>query len=102
MPWRFLSERESKRGGELIDPFMNPGRNVKQEAVRGGVGYLCLRRGGFHRRRWRAGFICEAFFGMESCVDFFWCIFTGRALSKSKLLRTVLVECFAPTAAQVG
>ena len=31
MPWRFLSEREGKRGGELVDPFMNPECNVELE-----------------------------------------------------------------------
>ena len=39
-----------------------------------------------------AGFICEAFFGMEPCVDFLRWIFTGRALSEGKLLRIVPVE----------
>ena len=39
---------------------------------------------------------------MEPCVDFLWWIFTGRALSKGKLLRIVSVEGSAPTAAQVG
>ena len=71
MPRQFLSEREGKRGGELIDPFMNPELNVELEAIQGGAGHLCLRRGGFHRRGWRAGFMCEAFFGMEPCVDSF-------------------------------
>ena len=77
MPRRFLSEREGKRGGGLIDPFVNPERDVELEAAWGGVGRLCLKRGDFCRRGWRAGFIYEAFFGMEPCVDFFWWIFTG-------------------------
>ena len=71
MPWRFLSEREGKRGGELTDPFVNLKYNVEQEAARGSAGRLFLRKGGFRRRRWRAGFICEAFFEMEPCVDSF-------------------------------
>ena len=33
MPRWFLSEREGKRGGELIDPFVNLERNVKLEAA---------------------------------------------------------------------
>ena len=74
MPWQFLSEREGKRGGELTDPFVNLERNVELEAVRVGAGHLCL-RGGFRRRRWRAGFICEAFFEMDLCVDSFLWIF---------------------------
>ena len=51
-----------------------------------------------------AGFVtvCEAFFGMEPYADSFWCIFTGRALSEAKSPRATLVECFAPTAAQVS
>ena len=77
MPRWFLSEREGKRGGGLTDPFMNPERDVELEAARGGAGRLCLRRGGFRRRGWRAGFICEAFFGMEPCVDFLQWIFIG-------------------------
>ena len=60
-------------------------RDVKLEAVWGG-----------------AGFICEAFFGMEPCVDFLWWIFTRRALSEGKLLRIVPVEGSTPAAAQVG
>ena len=67
MPQRFLSEREGKRGGGLIDPFVNLERDVELEVARGSAGHLCLRRGGFHRRGWRAGFMCEAFFGMEPC-----------------------------------
>ena len=65
MPWRFLSLRDGNRGGGLTDPFMNPEHDVELEAARGGAGHLCLRRGGFRRRGWRARFICEAFFGME-------------------------------------
>ena len=95
MSWRFLSEREGKRGGGLIDPFVNPERNVELEVARGGAGHLCLRRGGFRRRRWRAGFICEAFFRMEPCVDSFWWIFTGRALSEGKPPKTAPVGGFA-------
>ena len=71
MPQWFLSEREGKRGGGLIDPFMNPECDVELEAAQGGAGRLCLRRGGFRQRRWRGGFICEAFFGMDLCVDSF-------------------------------
>ena len=99
MPWWFLSKRDGKRGGGLIDPFMNPERDVELEAARGGAGRLCLRRGGFRRRRWRAGFICEAIFGMEPCVDSFRWIFTGRALSEGKLPSIMLVEGSMPTAA---
>ena len=77
MPRRFLSERGDERGGALIDPYVNPEHDVEMEAARGGAGRLCLRRGGFHRRGWRAGFICEAFFGMEPCVNFLRWIFTG-------------------------
>ena len=98
MSWWFLSEREGKRGGGLIDLE----HDVELEATWGGVGHLCLRRGGFHRRRLHAGSICEAFFGMEPCVDFLRWIFTGRALSEVKLPRIVLVEGFTPTATQVG
>ena len=98
----FLSEREGKRGGGLTDPFVNPEHNVELEATGGGAGRLCLRRGGFRQRRWHAGFIYEAFFGMEPCVDSFWWIFTRRALSKGKLPGIVLVEGSMPTAAQVG
>ena len=39
---------------------------------------------------------------MEPCVDSFRWIFTGWALLEGKLPRTMLVEGFAPTAAQVG
>ena len=60
MPWWFLSERGGERGGGLIDPFVNPERDVELETVAGG-----------------ARLICEAFFGMEPCVDFLWWIFTG-------------------------
>ena len=58
MPRRFLSERGGERGGGLTDPFMNPERDVELEAARGGT-----------------GFIYEAFFGMEPCVDFLRWIF---------------------------
>ena len=102
MPWRFLSEGEGKRGGGLTNPFVNLERDVKPEAAQGGAGRLCLRRGGFCRRRWRTEFICEAFFGMEPCVDFLRWIFTGRALSEGKLPRIVLVGGSVPTTAQVG
>ena len=85
MPRRFLGEREGKQGGGLTDPFMNPERDVELEAARGG-----------------AGFICEAFFGMEPCVDFFRWIFARLALSEGKLLRIVTVEGSVPAAAQVG
>ena len=85
MPWRFLSERGDEQGGGLIDPFMNPKRDVKLKATWGG-----------------AGFICEVFFGMEPCVDFLRWIFTGQALSEGKSLRIVPVEGSAPAAAQVG
>ena len=39
--------------------------------------------------------VCEAFLGMEPHVDFFWRIFTGRALSEGKLPRTTPVGGFA-------
>ena len=42
--------------------------------------------------------IYEAFFGMESCVDFFRWIFIERALSEGKLLRIMLVEGSLPIA----
>jgi len=35
MPRRFLSERESERGGGLTDPFVNPERDVGLEAIVG-------------------------------------------------------------------
>ena len=75
MSWRFLSERGGERGGGLIDPFVNPEHDVKLETTTGG-----------------AGLICEAFFGMEPCVDFLRWIFTGQALSEGKLLRIKPVE----------
>ena len=81
MPRWFLSVR----GGGLTDTFVNPERDVKLEAAWGG-----------------AGFIYEAFFGMEPCVDFLGWIFARRALSEGKLLRIVTVEGFAPAVAQVG
>ena len=81
----FLSERGGERGGGLIDPFVNPERDVELETAADS-----------------AGLIYEAFFEMEPCVDFLWWIFTGRALSAGKLLRIVLVEGSVPVAAQVG
>ena len=99
MPRRFLSERGDERGGGLIDPFMNPERDVELEAARGGAGRICLRRGGFRRRGWRARFICEAFFGMVLRVDILRWIFTGRALLEGKLLRITSVEGSVPAAA---
>ena len=83
MLWQFLSERGGERGGGLTDPFMNLERDVELEATWGGV-----------------GFICEAFFGMEPCVDFLRWIFTGRALLEGKSLRIMPVEGFAPATAQ--
>ena len=50
MPWRFLSERESERGGGLTDPFVNLERDVRLEVM--------------------LDLIYEAFFGMEPRVDF--------------------------------
>ena len=85
----FLSERDGKRGGGLTDPFMNLEHDVELEAARGGASRLCLRRGGFRRRGWCAGFVCEAFFEMEPYAE-------------GKLPRIVLVEGSAPAAAQVG
>ena len=85
MPRRFLSERGGERGGGLTDPFVNPECDAKLDTAAGG-----------------AGLICEAFFGMEQCVDFLWWIFTGRALSEGKLLRIVPVEGSASSAAQFG
>ena len=38
MPWRFLSERESERGGGLTDPFVNLERDVGLEAATGDAG----------------------------------------------------------------
>ena len=64
---------------------MNPERDVELETAAGG-----------------AGLICEAFFGMEPCVDFLRWIFTGRALSEGKLLRIVPVEGSMSAAAQFG
>ena len=51
-----------------------------------------------------AGFvtICEAFLGMEPHVDFFWWLFSGRALSKGDPPRTVPVGGFTSAAAQVS
>ena len=80
MPRRFLSERESERGGGLIDSFVNPERDVGLEVM----------------------LICEAFFRMEPCVDSLWWIFTGRALSEGRLLTIVPVEGSVPIVAQVG
>jgi len=62
MPRHFLNEREGKQGGGLTDPFMNPERNAELEATGGGASRLCLRTVSFRRRRWRAGFICDALF----------------------------------------
>ena len=81
--------REGTQGGGLTDPFVNLERDVELEAAWGGAGHLCLRRGSFRRRGWRAGFICEAFFEMEPCVE-------------GKLPRIMLVEGSMPIAAQVG
>jgi len=81
---------------------VNPECDVKLVAARGSADRFCLRRGGFRRRRWRAGFIGEAFFGMEPRVDYLRWIFTGRALSEGKLPRIVLMEGSTPIAAQVG
>ena len=39
--------------------------------------------------------VCEAFLGMEAHMDFFWRIFTGRALSEGKSTRTTPVGGFA-------
>jgi len=39
--------------------------------------------------------VCEAFFGMEPCVDSLRWIFTGRALSEGKPPRTTPVGGFA-------
>ena len=80
MPRRFLSERESERGGGLTDPSVNPERDVELEVM----------------------LVCEAFFGMEPCVDSPWWIFTGRASSEGRLLTIVPVEGSVPIAAQVG
>ena len=82
MPWRFLSERESERGRGLTDPFVNPQRDVGLEVI--------------------LDLICEAFFGMEPCVDSLWWTFTGRASSEGRLLTIVSVEGSVPTTAQVG
>ena len=81
---------------------MNLECDVELEAARGGAGHLCLRRGSFRRRGWHAGFICEAFLGMEPCVDFLRWIFTERTSSEGKLLRIMLVEGSVPVAVQVG
>ena len=68
MPRRFLSERESERGGGLTDPSVNPERDVELEVM----------------------LVCEAFFGMEPCVDSLQWIFTGRALGAVPLTRSCL------------
>ena len=81
MLWRFLSERKSERGGGLTDPFVNLGRDVGLEVM--------------------LDLICEAFFGMEPCVDSLWWIFSGRA-SEGRLLTIVPVEGSVPTAAQAS
>jgi len=72
--------RESERGGGLIDPSVNPERDVELEVM----------------------LVCEAFFGMEPCVDSLWWIFTGRALSEGRLLMIAPVESSVPTTVQVG
>jgi len=82
MSWWFLSERGGERGGGLTNPFVNLGCDLELETTTGG-----------------AGLVCEAFFGMEPCVDFLLWIFTGRALSEGKLLRIVPVEGSMPVAA---
>ena len=94
--------REGKKGGGLTDPFMNPKRDVELRAAEGGVGRLFLRRGGFRRRRCCAGFVREAFYGTEPCVESLRRIFTGRVLSEGKLLRIVPVEGSVPATTQVG
>ena len=76
----FLRERESERGGGLTDPSMNPERDVKLEVM----------------------LVCEAFFGMEPCVDSLQWIFTGQALSEGRLLMIAPVESSVPTTAQVS
>ena len=73
MPRRFLSERESERGGGLIDPFVNPERDVRLEVM---LDLIC---------QW-----------------ILWWIFTGRASSEGRLHMIVPVEGSVPTAAQVG
>ena len=85
MPRRFLSERGGEQGGGLTDPFVNQERDVELETATGG-----------------ARLLCEAFFGMEPCVDFLQWIFTKRALSEGKLLKIMPVEGSTPAAAQVG
>ena len=55
MLWRFLSERESERGGGLTDPSVNLERDVELEVM----------------------LVCEAFFRMEPRVDSLRWIFTG-------------------------
>ena len=46
--------------------------------------------------------VCEAFVGMEPHVDSFQRVFSKRALSERKMLRTTPVGGFALAAAQVG
>ena len=46
--------------------------------------------------------VCEAFVGMEPYVDFFWRIFSRRALLVGKPPRTVPMGGFALPAAQVS
>ena len=74
--------RESERGGGLTDPFVNLERDVRLEVM--------------------LDLICEAFFGMEPCVDSLRWIFTRRALSEGRLLMIAPVESSVPTTAQVG
>ena len=75
-----MRERESERGGGLTDPFVNPEHDVKLEVM----------------------LVCEAFFGMELCIDSLWWIFTGQALSEGRLLMIASVEGSVPPTAQVG
>ena len=72
--------RESDRGGGLTDPSVNPEHDVELEVM----------------------LVCEAFFGMEPCVDSLRWIFTRQALSEGRLLMIAPVESSVPTTAQVG
>ena len=80
MPRRFLSERESERRGGLTDPSVSLERDVELEVM----------------------LVCDAFFGMEPCIDSLRWIFTRRALSEGRLLVIASVESSVPTTAQVG